>query len=288
MLNLINASTDKLQLITDAAATLDVVVSWTDWVSSTPTPGTTPTAITTAATTDIVATPAASTIRNVKHITARNKNASVTANVTVVFNRGGTQYELFKVSVAPGEVLEFIEGIGFFKITGTSSVALGGVGTPSTAAQSLTAGSANVVTGTLLQLPTNNLNVGSRFRFHIGLDKTAAGTATWVVALKWGTAGTTADAAVASWTSGTNTAAIDQATLDIEAVVTAIGAAGTWASIGFYVNTLTNATGLGKINSIPTTTAAFDSTLTTPYLHVDITPGASAVMTSVASVERLA
>ncbi len=288
MLNLTNASTDKLQLITDAATTLDVVTSWVDWLSGTPTPGTTPTAITTATTTDIVATPAASTIRNVKHITVRNKHATLTGNVTVVLNRGGTQYELIKISLAPADTLEFVEGIGFFKITGVPTVALGGVGTPATTAQSLTASAANVATGSLVQLPTSNLSVGSRFRFKICVDKTAAGTATWVVALKYGTAGTTADAAVASWTSGTNTAAIDQATLVIEAVVATLGATGTWNCIAFYTNTLTNATGLGKININPTSTAAFDSTATTPYLHVDITPGASAVMTSIADAERLA
>jgi hypothetical protein len=121
MLNLTNASTDKLQLVTDTGADVDVVVSWVDWVSNTPTPGTTPTAITTATTTDIVATPAASTIRNVKHITARNKDSSLTQTLTVILDRNGTDYEIHKTILQPGECLEFIEGIGFFTLAAAYS-----------------------------------------------------------------------------------------------------------------------------------------------------------------------
>lgn len=281
-------STDKTQVITSASGTVDVHVSGMDVVDATGVVSTyrKNTAITTATTTDISAAPSAGTTRNIKTINIRNKHATSSVDVTVQHTDGTTVSELFKTTLLAGETLGYVEGIGFVHLTASSPI-LGGVGTPATAAQSLSV-AANVVNGTLIQLPTSNLKVGSRFRIHIGVDKTAAGTATWAVALKWGTAGTTSDAAVASWTSGTNTAAIDQATIDIEAVVATLGASATMNCIAFYVNTLTNVTGLGKISFNPSSTASFDSTAANPFLHVDITPGASAVMTSIASVERLA
>jgi hypothetical protein len=114
------ATTDKLQLITSAAATVDVNVNYVDAVKTT---GATSdlnrqnTAITTATTTDILAAPGASTTRNAKQLTVRNKDASLACDVTVVFNQNGTSFELHKVSLGTGDTLEYIEGVGFFTLT---------------------------------------------------------------------------------------------------------------------------------------------------------------------------
>lgn len=116
MLNLVNATVDKLRLVTSAAATIDVHASWADLNGTTVTPGRTNTAITTATTTDIVATPAASTIRNVKTLHIRNKHASLATDVTVTYDANATVFELYKVNLAAGEMLEYVEGIGFFKV----------------------------------------------------------------------------------------------------------------------------------------------------------------------------
>lgn len=172
----------------------------------------------------------------------------------------------------------------------TFSQGVGGQGTPNTAAQSLTASSANLVTGTSVALVTGALNVGTRYRFHLGVNKTAAGVATWTAAVKLGTANTTSDAAIATWTSGTNTALIDTAILIIEVTVTALGS-GTSATakcMAFYVNAQGTAiTGLGSIAAAPGSTAGFNSTATSPFLHIDITPGASAVMTAWGSADQV-
>ena len=76
MINLV-ATTDKLQLVTSAAASVDVHVSYVDRTTDgvTIAAGKRNTAITTAATTDILAAPAASTARNAKSIHVRNKDA---------------------------------------------------------------------------------------------------------------------------------------------------------------------------------------------------------------------
>lgn len=165
------------------------------------------------------------------------------------------------------------------------------VGTPATATQattSLTASSANIVSGSLFQLPTSDLAVGSRFKFTICIAKTGAGSATWTLTVKYGTAGTTSDAAIATWTSGTNTAAIDSALLEITVNILTTGSSGTANCLAFYRNALTSSTGLGSIAGTPGSTATLNTTSTTPYFHVDITPGSSAVMTAWCAAERLA
>jgi hypothetical protein len=134
---LTNAGTDKMQIVTSAAVTVDVHASWVDLASGSVTPGRTNTAITTAATTDVVATPAASTQRNVKTLNVRNKHASSSVDVTVVFDQNGTDFELHKATLAAGEVLEYIEGIGWFKVS---------VATPNLQMLGLTADQSNATT----------------------------------------------------------------------------------------------------------------------------------------------
>lgn len=145
-----------------------------------------------------------------------------------------------------------------------------------------------VVGGTSIQLQTNSLRVGSRIRFHVSTEKTAAGAAAWILAVKFGTANTTADTAIASWTSGTNTALVDAAhNIIVDILITAIGS-GTSATCSgqvMYGHNLSAITGLGSLGPAPTATTAFNSTLANPFLHVDITPGASAVMTAVGTAE---
>lgn len=112
-------TTDKISLITSAAITLDVNVNYIDAATSTLVvsgSGKQNTAITTATTTDILAAPGASTTRTLKQMTARNKHATLSGDVTVQFNANATLYELHKVTLLAGETLEYIEGVGFFTL----------------------------------------------------------------------------------------------------------------------------------------------------------------------------
>jgi hypothetical protein len=122
MLILTNAGTDKLQVITSSAATVDVHAGWADLLSGAVTPGRTNTALSSAATTDVVATPAASTTRNVKTINIRNKDTVLSCDVTVVYNQNGTSYQLHKATLNTGDALEYIEGVGWFLITSTAKL----------------------------------------------------------------------------------------------------------------------------------------------------------------------
>ena len=114
---LLATTTDKLQLVTSAATSVDVHVSYIDASSTTLVPsggGKQNTNISTATTTDILAVPGASTFRNVKTITVRNKDASTANDVTVVYDQNGTDYELFKITLTAGATLEYTDELGFY------------------------------------------------------------------------------------------------------------------------------------------------------------------------------
>src|SRR4051812_4823089 len=105
---LLVSTTDKVQLVTSAAGSIDVHASYVDYSApSTVTPGRKNTAITTAVTTDIVSGVPASTQRNVKLITVRNKHASNSCDITLIHTDGTTAVELDKVTLAPGEMYQY-------------------------------------------------------------------------------------------------------------------------------------------------------------------------------------
>lgn len=115
MIHLVDTN-DKLQLVTSAAVTVDVQASFSSLDGTTVTPGKQNTAITTATTTDIVAAPSGTAVRRVHTIFIRNKHASTPVDVTVVFDDNGTDYEIHKVTLLAGEMLEYVEGLGFFVV----------------------------------------------------------------------------------------------------------------------------------------------------------------------------
>lgn len=110
---LLTSTSDLLQVITGSAGNIDVHASWMDNASGTITPGRTNSAIDTAATTDIVASPASSTQRNVKTLNIRNAHASNSNTVTVQHTDGTTVVELFKVALSTGEAITYVDGVGW-------------------------------------------------------------------------------------------------------------------------------------------------------------------------------
>ena len=170
---------------------------------------------------------------------------------------------------------------------------VGGLGTPSGTAGSITVGTDTVVNGTLVgPLTASSMGVypatNSWYQFTLTITKTAAGTATWTAKVKVGTAGTNSDSAIATFTSGTNTAVVDQMQLIINVVITALGSgtSATATCTANGVNSQTNVTGLGAIPGTPGSSAGFNSTAAN-YLHVDLNAGTSAVMTAWGFAEQL-
>lgn len=84
-----------------------------DYNGTTVQPGRTNSKITTATTTDIVASPASSTTRNVKTLHICNIHASSSVLVTVQHTDGTNVIKLEELTLLAGERLSYIEGQGF-------------------------------------------------------------------------------------------------------------------------------------------------------------------------------
>lgn len=108
---LLTSTSDLLRITTSAAVATHVQASWVDNASGTITPGRTNTIISTATTTTVVASPAASTQRNVKHLSVLAVGGAQT--VTVIHTDGTTAVDVFSAPLAVGEMLLFTDGNGF-------------------------------------------------------------------------------------------------------------------------------------------------------------------------------
>lgn len=107
---LLTSPSDIVTLTTGTAtSTIEVHTSYVDVSGTTVTPGRTNTRITTAATTTIVASPAASTQRNVKAIYVTNNSAGTSCTVGVSHSDGTNVIELIQFILLPGENLGYRE-----------------------------------------------------------------------------------------------------------------------------------------------------------------------------------
>ena len=101
---LLTSTSDIVRVVTGSAGDIRVHASYVDNASGTITPARTNTpAITTATTTTVVASPAASTQRNVKGIYIENASSSVSNAISVEHFDGTTAIPLFSVTLLPGE-----------------------------------------------------------------------------------------------------------------------------------------------------------------------------------------
>ena len=111
---LLTTTTDVIQIVTGSATTLDVHASWVDNAAGTITPGRTNTEITTATTTTVVGSPAASTQRNVQTMLITNLNGSATTvSIQLFDSTSALTATLFSVSLLPNYTIQFASGNGF-------------------------------------------------------------------------------------------------------------------------------------------------------------------------------
>ncbi len=107
---LLASTSDIIRVITGTAtATIEVHASYADLNGTTVTPGRTNTRITTAATTTVIASPGASTVRNVKGLYIANTTAGTNCDVTVQHFDGTNSIELIGFVLLPGEKLGYRE-----------------------------------------------------------------------------------------------------------------------------------------------------------------------------------
>ena len=120
---LLTSTSDKVQLVSSSTAPLEVHATYVDATASTsPVPDRDNTEITTATTTDIVGSPAASTWRNVQTLLIRNAHASTSNDVTVRHTDGTIAVDVFKVTLAAGEAIQYLDGVGFQVLTVAGAV----------------------------------------------------------------------------------------------------------------------------------------------------------------------
>ena len=227
---LLTSTSDIVTVTTGSAGAIAVHTSYVDNNAGVITPGRTNTAsITTAATTTVVASPAASTQRNVKRVNINNTSGSVANLVTVNHSDGTTVTPLWAATLAIGESVEMDENgiFNYYDATGKpyiSSLTSGpGSFTTLTASAAVTLSPANAAvaispsgTGTVAISPVgaltinptaastiNNTSVGATTRSTGAFSLIGAGGASAASAFITTAAGTTT-VAPATLTGGTN------------------------------------------------------------------------------------
>lgn len=110
---LLTSTSDKIQVITGTAVTVDCHASYVDYDGTDVTTGRNNEKITTATTTDIVDPPAGSTTRNVKTLHICNIHASSSVLTTVQHTDGTNVIKLEEITLLAGERLSYVEGQGF-------------------------------------------------------------------------------------------------------------------------------------------------------------------------------
>lgn len=121
-------TSDRIELVTGQAITVDVHASFVDWDGTVATPGNKNTLISTATTTQIVAPPAV--FRTIKTLIIRNRHASSSVDVTVlhVATAGAIVSELLKITLQAGKTLVWAEGVGFLlEVAGAFLPLAGGI-----------------------------------------------------------------------------------------------------------------------------------------------------------------
>lgn len=119
---LLTSTSDKVQVVTTTTAPLEVHATYLDSASGVITPVRDNTEITTATTTDVVSSPAASTYRNVQTLLIRNAHASTSNVVTVRHTDGTTAVDVFSVTLAAQETIQYLDGVGFQVLASTGAV----------------------------------------------------------------------------------------------------------------------------------------------------------------------
>lgn len=180
--------TDKIQVITGSAVAVHVQASFVDNNAGTITPGRTNTIISTATTTDVVGSPAASTNRNIKQLTIRAKGGACV--VTVQHTDGTTVSELISVSLASGYHLIFTDGYGFEVLTdqgqiaGTGGVSAGAIPTNAYAAVGV-AGAAATFIRTDATIPISRVAVPADMKNWTFLGQATASAAVRTGTITW-------------------------------------------------------------------------------------------------------
>jgi hypothetical protein len=136
------------------------------------------------------------------------------------------------------------------------------------------------LTGSNLAMPSHGMQATTIFRFVFAVTKTAAGVATPIWRVRIGTAGSTADAAILTFTGPAQTGVADTAYIVVDVNVRSIGAAGVISGVLTLSHNL-DATGFANIGTptLVVTSAGFNTAAANLIVGVSVDPGALGVWT---------
>lgn len=136
------------------------------------------------------------------------------------------------------------------------------------------------LTGSNIAIPSGSPYVGTVYRCIFTVSKTAAGTATPIVQLRIGTAGTTADTSICSFTFSAGTAATDVGRFEVTALFRTVGS-GTSAIVQGHCGLISQpTTGFSSLlKGVQTTSSGFNSTTASSIIGVSVNGGTSASWT---------
>jgi hypothetical protein len=137
--------------------------------------------------------------------------------------------------------------------------------------------------GSAIALGAGGPVVGTKYRLIFDMVKTAAGTAAFVVTVRYGTAGTTADTAILTFTFGAGTAVADTGKFELELHFRTVGSGTSAVVVGnLKLLSFLAVTGLastpvnvGGIRLITTVSSGFNSTPAGSILGVSVNGGTS-------------
>jgi hypothetical protein len=156
------------------------------------------------------------------------------------------------------------------------------MGNWSTAAQSPVAATLTYLTGSSIAVPVGKLRIGTQFRWVLDVSKSAAGTAIRTFHVRIGTAGTTGDAAVLTFTGVlVPTAVADNGIIRIAATIRGPLSASCIMRGIYELQHNLAATGLSTraMEILAVTSAGFDATVANLIVGLSVTTGAAEVLT---------
>lgn len=135
--------------------------------------------------------------------------------------------------------------------------------------------------GSSLAVPSNGPIVGTSFRWIFDMVKTAAGTATLAINIRYGTAGTTSDTSRVAFTFAAGTAAADTGFFEVNAHFRTVGSGTSAVLVGLctcshaLAATGLISTGASGVGQLVTVSSGFDSTPANSIIGLSVNGGAS-------------
>ena len=182
-----------------------------------------------------------------------------------------------------GEAIPTVEGNSYFAWTPNGGMQPAALAAPTSVAdQAIAAATLTAITGSVMSVPPQGFQPGTTWRWIIEGTSGAVGTAANSIFVKIGTTGTSADATVATFTTGVGDATAAPFKIVITFTVRTIGAAATAIA---YAEVVSGLLGVAHgfiaqlTNILQGVMATFNSTTAQQFISVALTTGASKTLT---------